>query len=631
MASVDLLFQQALDTTHPVDLVFGETDEIPSQDLAIVWSSTVPAPVWDASIHKVQVLLCVAEVPRPIWSSTMFYDNSVLRGAVNDFKGTWQVADGASTDRIASTRDGEAVPESKATAWTGTDAAMTSNSNHYQDDIPTPVDHPTAWRTTDGVSMESTSDYQYDIVTPQYHITEWQTTLPRTAEGSNRWQTMLVQRKERATLWGETIGLVVGMETHAGVAAVRGTQNATWWQTTIVPQPGVPDIIVPPEHRCYVPPRGNAVNALFIEHSSAESHFANLRFRCNFDDTVPPATKIIPVRKAYIVINDTHLRRVDDDTEVPVFGMSMSIDMDSWTWSFSADMHMDDLDKVAPSSDGTPVKLRVTINGNDYFVLAKEIDETLGFASSKLKISGPGHSAILADPYAPITTFSSNFTRTAQQLMNEALTVNGVPLGWEVNWMLDDWIVPAGAWSHQGTYATAVNTIAQAAGGFIHPDGTNQILYVKKRFAVKPWERDTAMADIQIPSSVIVSNSTNRKTLPPYNAVYVSGADSSGVLRNVVRTGTAGDVPMQMIVDPLITEEIAARQRGIAELNNSGLLYSPTLSMPVLPESGIVLPGMLVEYVSTTTIRGVVKGVSIAVTDKTVRQSFIVESRRDAA
>lgn len=51
-----------------------------------------------------------------------------------------------------------------------------------------------------------------------------------------------------------------------------------------------------------------------------------------------------------------------------------------------------------------------------------------------------------------------------------------------------------------------------------------------------------------------------------------------------------------MMVDALITEAPAARQRGIAILSDTGRQIEVSLRLPVLAETGIIEPGAFVEY-----------------------------------
>ena len=40
----------------------------------------------------------------------------------------------------------------------------------------------------------------------------------------------------------------------------------------------------------------------------------------------------------------------------------------------------------------------------------------------------------------------------ACQLMDDVLTLNGIPLGWSIDWGLTDWNVPAGIFNQRGTW-----------------------------------------------------------------------------------------------------------------------------------------------------------------------------------
>ena len=51
-----------------------------------------------------------------------------------------------------------------------------------------------------------------------------------------------------------------------------------------------------------------------------------------------------------------------------------------------------------------------------------------------------------------------------------------------------------------------------------------------------------------------------------------------------------------MVVDSLITDAVAARQRGIAVLSDTGQQVEVSLRLPVLQETGIIEPGAFVQY-----------------------------------
>lgn len=67
-----------------------------------------------------------------------------------------------------------------------------------------------------------------------------------------------------------------------------------------------------------------------------------------------------------------------------------------------------------------------------------------------------------------------------------------------------------------------------------------------------------------------------------------------------------------MVVDALITEPAAARQRGRAVLADTGPQFEVSLRLPVLEETGIIEPGAFVEYQDgSVTRRGLVRSTQI--------------------
>lgn len=349
----------------------------------------------------------------------------------------------------------------------------------------------------------------------------------------------------------------------------------------------------------------------------------HLVFTCGDYSFEPPAgLVVVPVRRAYIVINDVTLRRASDDAPVNATAMSLSIDVDSWAWGFSASVPMSD-QSIVESAAG-PVELIASVNGTEFRVLAENIARERTFGKAGLRVTGRGFNAELGDPYAPVMTFGNDFDRTAQQLMNDALLVNGVSMGWLIDFGLTDWLVPATVFSHQGTHITALQSIAQAAGGYLLPHPNQKVIKVRHRYPAAPWQWGTVSPDFVLPSSVVTRESMEWKNRPAYNRVFVAG-QVGGILAQVTRNGTAGDVMAMMVTDQLITHADAGRQRGRAILGDTGRQIAATLRLPVLPETGIIEPGKFVRYQDEGTRTGIVRSVSVDITDKAVWQSIGVE------
>ena len=151
------------------------------------------------------------------------------------------------------------------------------------------------------------------------------------------------------------------------------------------------------------------------------------------------------------MINHIEIHRAGSSDSLPCESLGMTLERDSWTWSFTATFALGALDALMPGSDGAPVELHTTINGQPFGLLAERISRSVRFPERLIKVTGRGLAAVLDAPYAPVQTFSAAQPRTAHQLMLDVLTLNGVSMGWQVDWQLTDWHVPAGAFMHQGT------------------------------------------------------------------------------------------------------------------------------------------------------------------------------------
>jgi len=107
--------------------------------------------------------------------------------------------------------------------------------------------------------------------------------------------------------------------------------------------------------------------------------------------------------------------------------------------------------------------------------------------------------------------------------------------------------------------------------------------------------------------------------------VYLSG-EGGGILAQVTRAGSAGDLLAPMVVDALITHAEAARQRGISVLSDTGPQQLLVLETPVFPGVGIYPVGAFVAFSDgADSRRGLVRSVSLNATFPTVRQIIEIE------
>lgn len=388
----------------------------------------------------------------------------------------------------------------------------------------------------------------------------------------------------------------------------------------------------PPPGRSWYPPEPPEPPVCYepdtdLVFSTAWTADGNLLFVCEYTDPGPEPgeTVVVPVKEVYLVINSAVLVRVEDGEAIPTLEMSMSLDVDSWTWSFSARVPGEALSLLAPGVDG-PVHVQATINGTPYRFIVERLQRDRSFNSNVLAVSGRGRLAVLDSPYAPTKDFFNAGARTAQQLIDDILTDNGVPLGWGVTWQPVDWSVPAGVFSHQGNYISAINSVASSAGAYLQPHNTDEALSILLRYPEAPWNWGSVTPDFELPSALATVEGIEWQDRPAYNRVYVSG-QQTGVLGRVTRAGTAGDMLAPTVVDPLMVTAAAARQRGIPVLAETGRIASVTLRLPVLTETGIIRPGNFVRYVDGATTRmGLSRSVSVDVGLPTIWQTITLET-----
>lgn len=311
-----------------------------------------------------------------------------------------------------------------------------------------------------------------------------------------------------------------------------------------------------------------------------------------------PAVIIVPILGSYRVINVFSLVRADTAQPINATVFDATITADDWGWSWSATIPAAQLSRVRSAMLGEYVELLATLNGWSIRCRVERIARSRKFGSSSLQISGRSRAAALADPDSPTITVMNSELRTAQQLINDALTVNGVPLGWTVDWQLEDWPVPAGCWSYTGNYIGAATRVAEAGGGYVQDDASTLTLHILPYYPAAPWDWASLAPDIELPEAVCVTEGIEWADKPDYNAVWVVGG--AGGRRDLIeRAGSAADFPAPSIVDPLATSAIMTRQQGLRVLADTGRQAPVSVSLPLLEETGVILPGKLLRYVES--------------------------------
>ena len=561
-----------------------------------------------------------------------FYDNSVNRGPHLNASSAWDVADPATLTVSAHHRisakaeanpllaiaDGLPLRAESRVAWQQADARRRSETAiPWVEGLRRATQAAEHWK---DLFRRPRPDLHAPFTDGQ-HSPHWLT---------DAWQERF--RRPRPALvvpWGEGKPLAKTLTAGFQPGQPALIYVRVPWQEARRPPPGISQHggTEPPVHvPCYNPIPGAPVALRFWELASTVS--LDLRFRC--PNVIPGPgdgeTVVIPILRAYIVHNDVILRRTSNSLLLKALSLSLSIDSDSWCWGWSASLPDSHLDDVLHAAGDAPVEFEAVVNGVHWLLLGEKVKRDRRFGSGRIALSGRGIAAELGAPYAPAVSRTNSGDLNAQQIMDAALQINGVGIGWTLNWGLVDWLVPAGVWNHTGSHIEAVARVAEAGGGYVQASRAAKILNILPRYPVMPWDWATSVVpDFSLPSAVTTTEGVEWQDNPDYNAVWVSG-ESSGILAQVLRQGTAGDLAAPMIVDPLNTHADAARQRGSAVLGASGRILRQTLETPVLPGVGLYPVGSFVEFVDGASTRlGMVRAVSVNANLPRVRQTIEVE------
>lgn len=560
-------------------------------------------------------------------SIKLLWDANVSRGEAVQVRQYWQDAEAIATRASSHWQDAQAFNTRAAVRWQDGLVSGARVAVRWQQSEPFASRAAAHWQ--DAPAQHHSVDFRYqEAASLRTAIAaHWQDAAPMRHSVDFRYQEALHLRTAAAVHWQDGQPLRRSA-THRGrdgqpVYITIGVR----WQDAMRPPVGLSVVVQPTkptEPPCYDPATLGRLE--FVE---PWANNGRLVFVCiRGDEPIDPGTVVVPVRSVYMTINSFSLKRLDNDYPIMATAMSLSLDVDSWTWTCSFSVNGSALPTVARNSNGDPVVARATINGTPIDFLLERISRDRSFGSSQLRVQGRGLSAQLDDPYAPVLTFGNpSSARTARQLLDDILTINGVSNGWGISaFDPTDWYVPAGVFAHQGSYISAMNQVVGSVGAYLQPQDTGQNMDVRMRYPTPSWEWSGATPDIVLPSAVTSQEGIDWVNKPDYNRVFVIGQES-GVLGRYTRAGTAGEILAPGVVDPLITHVDAVRQRGRTILSQTGTMANVTLRLPVLAETGIIRPGKMVRYTDDGVTRiGMTRSVGVDVAMPTIYQTIEVET-----
>lgn len=384
--------------------------------------------------------------------------------------------------------------------------------------------------------------------------------------------------------------------------------------TPLVGRYAPPEVIVVKEV-CYLP----SANLVFWQLPGK-----SLVFFCEkHAEYTPPAVEetIIPVQKVYLVINSLSLKRVDNNTPIPVKSVSISSDRDTWSWGFNAVCDVKARETVNPLTG--PVEVELEINGMIWRFIVENMSESESFGETSISVSGRSVTALLDDPYVLGHSSVQTSLFQSKPFIESILSRPDVPAGFTVDWLLGNtnpllgWDMPAGTISYEDqTPMQVIKSLIDGVKGVVVSHPFRKQLVVRSRYPYLPWELASQTPNVTLPTSVLRTKSVSLVKSPEYNGVYVSG-ESTGVSRFVKRSGTAGETQPQVYTNAAISHDDAAREAGRAILSACGTRSMVGLQLPLLKESGLMAPGTLLQVVdgglhNSESWRGWVHSLSIA-------------------
>lgn len=330
---------------------------------------------------------------------------------------------------------------------------------------------------------------------------------------------------------------------------------------------------------------------------------------------------VIAAASSYKVVHDVSVIDLRDDTPVEFQSMTLSCDDGSVCWTLSASGKVELFQRF--TTGDAPV-LEVSIDNNVWLFIVEGVRRSRRFPSVTVDITGRSLTITAGEPYEFPQNWVNAGPATAQQIMTQAQLYAGL----EIDWQIEDWLVPDRAWSFSGTPLGVVQRVAESVGAVLRSDRVENRISVLPRYRELPNEWREAVPEVEIHIDASMTDSWERADKPAFNGVFVSGR-VDGAIALIYLAGTSGERLAPMVTDDLLTELPALRQRGEAVLGAGGPQAVVQMTLPVLNDAGF--PGVfeinwLCRIVEPgRTWYGVVRAVSVEVAFPSVLQTITLE------
>lgn len=331
---------------------------------------------------------------------------------------------------------------------------------------------------------------------------------------------------------------------------------------------------------------------------------------------------VIPAATNYRVTHVVTVTDLRDSLPLELDTLSLSCDDGSICWTLNATGARDLFQRL--TTGDTPV-LDVVIDGYTWRFIIEGVRRERTFPAGGVSITGRSPTIVAGEPYQFPQNWVNDGPATAQQLAAQAQVFTGL----EIDWQLEDWLVPDRVFSFSGSPLAVIQRVAESVSAVTRADHVESKVALLPRYRALPNEWREQVPEVEIHIDVSMTDSWERADKPAYTGVYVSG-QAQGAIAKVYLAGTTGDQLAPMITDALLTESAALRQRGEAFLGQGGPQATIRITMPFL--TGGTYPGpievnWLVRVVEAGPLvyYGVVRAVSIEVNFGVVTQTITIE------
>lgn len=501
----------------------------------------------------------------------------------------WRAADPLRAGPVEHWRQSAALAGVGEERWREADSRLNASGDAWRQSARIVQDASEAWR--DGVALN------------RGETAPWIRTLPRLTPA---WLQHWSQGTTLSKGW---------IDRHGDGARLIGVEIEHWRQAGYPANAANPGPTIPPK-----PPPTPWGTRLNIICPLPGARLSIGRVPC-----VLVAEREVVKRRTYMSLNSASLVRWPDLTPLPCTSMTIETDFESWCWGLTATLAGPD---AWPLVQPNPLAREVlaTINGFQWKFLLDVPSNTRSFVSNRVTLKGRSRSAWLHSPYTPSRNLSETNPREMVQLAEQALENTG----WAVDWRAANWLVPGGRWVRTDTPIGALLRLISATDDGLYTDPSAQIITAQPRWPVASWLLDGAVADVLVPEDAVITLTQAPVYSQPLNGVYVSGT-THGALALVKIAGTDGalqpDAPLidELLCDP---EGVAARQRGLNALSDSGAGFEMDAELLLTPEVGLVRPGLVV---SIAGMKGVSRSIKVTANwtedGLKVRQSVGLERR----